>query len=119
MTYNLIAYGIYAFISIFTILHVGRVLHGNGRHFVLQIFSETVFADYINNCLLAGYYLVNIGYVLFTLSNWTRIDSLLEMTEAICTQTGILYILLGVLHFVNIIVLQMYASYIKAQLLEI
>lgn len=118
MTYNLIAYGIYALISIFTIGFVGRVLHRNGRYFVLRVITDEAFGDFINNGLLAGYYLVNIGYVLFTLSNWQTIVDLSGLIEAIGEQTGSLYILLGVLHFVNILSLRMYAYLNKIQLFK-
>ena len=116
MTYNLIAYGVYALISIFTIGYVGRVLHRNGRYFVLRVINDDAFGDFINNGLLAGYYLVNIGYVLFTLSNWQEILDLSDLIEAIGQQTGSLFILLGVLHFVNILSLRLYAYLNKIQL---
>ncbi|MGK0365911.1 MAG: hypothetical protein ACI85O_002981 [Saprospiraceae bacterium] len=103
MTYNFIAYSIYALISIFTIGYIGKILHRNGRYFVLKIMSDEEFGDFINNGLLVGYYLVNIGYVFFTLSNWKTIANLPDLIEAIGQQTGSLFILLGVLHFVNIL----------------
>jgi len=116
MTYNLIAYGVYALISVFTIAYIGRVLHRNGRYFVLRIMSDEEFGDFINNGLLVGYYLVNIGYVFFTLSNWKTIENLPDLIEAIGEQTGSLFVLLGVLHFVNILSLRLYAHLNKIQL---
>ena len=116
MNYNLIAYGIYALLSIFTIGYVGRVLHRNGRYFVLRVIRDEAFGDFINNGLLAGYYLVNIGYVLFTLSNWQTIAGLSDLVEALGQQTGSLFILLGVLHFFNILSLRLYAHLNKIQL---
>jgi len=116
MSYNLIAYGIYAVISIFTIGYVGRVLHQNGREFVLRVINDEEFGDFINNGLLVGYYLVNIGYVFFTLSNWQTIMNLSNLIEVIGEQTGSLFILLGVLHFVNIFSLRLYAYLNKIQL---
>ena len=111
MTYNIIAYLIYALISIFTISYVGRTLHRNGRHFVLQIIPDDVFCDYINNGLLAGYYLVNIGYVLFTLTSWQVIENMPQLFEIISLKTGGIYLMLGVLHFFNIAALRLYARY--------
>lgn len=109
MTYNIIAYFIYASISIFTISYVGKVLHQNGRHFVLQIIPEEAFCDYINNGLLVGYYLVNIGYVLFTLTSWHVIENLPQLLELIALKTGGIYLMLGILHFFNIAALRFYA----------
>ena len=116
MTYNLTAYLIYALISIFTIGYVGRVLHQNGRHYILQIIEDIAFGDFINNGLLAGCYLLNIGYVLFTLTNWEVISNMPLLFEVICTQIGTIYLLLGMLHFGNIAVLWLYAQ-LKARAL--
>lgn len=109
MTYNIIAYLIYASISIFTVAYVGQMLHRNGRYFILELLPDEAFCDYINNGLLAGYYLVNIGYVLVTLTNWEVIGSLPQLLEMISIKTGGIYLMLGVLHFFNIAAIRMYA----------
>ncbi len=109
MNYNILSYLIYGLITVFTIVYIGRVLHQNGRHYVLRIFHEVQIGDFINNGLLVGYYLFNIGYVLITLNQWQQIRNVVQMIEILGEKTGAILLLLGVLHFFNIFVLKVYA----------
>ena len=109
MNFNIIAYLIYGLITIFTIFYIGRVLHENGRHFVLRFIHEEQVGDFINNGLLTGYYLFNIGYVFITLNNWKTIIDSFQLIEAVCEKTGTILLLLGLLHFFNILALRLYA----------
>ncbi len=109
MNYNIIGYIIYGIITGFTILYVGKVLHSNGRHFVLQIIADEAFGDFINNGLLVGYYLVNLGYTFFAIATWESIRGMQELLEVLSFHIGCILLILGALHFVNILVLKCYA----------
>ena len=93
----------------FTIVYVGRVLHQNGRPFVLRALEKEI-GDFINDSLLTAYYLFNIGYVFLTVKNWETIRSGLQLIEIVGEKTGAILLLLGLLHFVNILVLKIYAD---------
>ena len=109
MTYNLLAYLIYGTITIYTIFYVGGVLHRNGRHLVLKTLGDEELGDYVNNALLAAYYLVNVGYVFITITTWEQIESFLEMVTLVGSRTGLILLLLGILHYVNILALHLIA----------
>lgn len=111
MNFNLFAYLIYGLITVFTIVHVGKVLHQNGRHYIMRIFVDHEFGDYINNALLMAYYLFNMGYVFITLKNWETIEKGIEIIEMIGHKTGIIFLMLGILHFTNILGLQLIAKF--------
>lgn len=110
MNYNLLAYLIYGLLTSVTIFYVGRVLHRNGRHYVLRALQDEEMGDFINDGLLTGYYLFNLGYVFITIKNWERIENVQLLVELISEKTGIILLLLGLLHFFNIIALKLYAS---------
>lgn len=110
MNFNLIAYLIYGLITLFTIFFVGGILHKNGRYYIHQFFSkDPALGDYINDGLLIGYYLINMGYVFITIRYWENIESFQLLVELIGTKTGSIFLLLGLLHFFNILALKVYA----------
>ena len=113
MNLNLIAYFLYSLITIYTIVYVGRVLHRNGRHYILKILKDESFGDFINNGLLVGYYLVNIGYVFITITAWEKIEHGIALVEVLGAKVGTIFLLLGGMHIFNIIALKIYADYIN------
>ena len=63
---------------------------------------------YINNILLTGYYLVNIGYAIYTISTWTNITHPYNIVDTIASHVGTIILILAGLHYMNIIVLQLF-----------
>lgn len=60
-------------------------------------------ADAVNKFLLAGYYLVNIGYTIIFLKIADRINSPIKMIEVLSEKTGVIILTLGIMHCINII----------------
>lgn len=91
---------------------VGRTLNRNGRVFLLENYDDKPqLADAINQMLLVGFYLINIGYIAYTM----RIDgpgplSWAEGLEFLSTKIGAMAIVLGVMHFGLMFALQKYAQ---------
>jgi hypothetical protein len=56
----------------------------------------------INNILLAGYYLLNIGYCVYTLKILKTLTSYNQLIETLSTKLGYIVLALGIMHFVNI-----------------
>jgi len=106
MSYNILAYACYLLITIYVVVVVGNILHKNGRPFILSVFhGNQHLADSINNMLLVGYYLLNIGYCIITLRIWEKIGLIRELIEIVSEKVGIIVLLLGIMHLFNIIVL--------------
>ena|ERR1700749_2666179 len=104
MNYNLPAYCIYFIVLLFIVLYVGVVLYKNGRPFLLNIFSgNNTLADAINKFLLAGYYLVNIGYTILFLKIPDNVNSYIKMFNILGTKVGGIVFTLGIMHCINII----------------
>lgn len=68
MNWIIAAYLSYLVISLALTVWVARTLHRNGRIFLLDSFAgHEKLADSVNQLLVVGFYLVNIGYVTLAL----------------------------------------------------
>ncbi len=68
MNYIIVTYCLYLFITICLTIWVARTLFKNGKVFLIDIFhGNKELADSVNNLLLVGFYLVNLGYVVCSL----------------------------------------------------
>ena len=102
MNYNLITYGIYIALMSIVIYKIGKVCYKNGKVFILNVLCDEELTNSINKTLLAGYYLVNIGFVIYTIKEWPQIDRPLEIINELAKYVGSLMILLASLHYFNI-----------------
>lgn len=100
-----IVYGIYIAISVAVTVWVARTLHKNGRAFLVDAMhgNETL-ADSINHLLVVGFYLTNLGFVSMFLRHGDDPRSLPDAALFLTTKVGIVLIVLGIMHFVNIAV---------------
>ncbi len=105
MDVTVITYLAYIAISIGLIIWVGRTLFNNGRVFLLQVFDEEEIADSVNKLLLVGFYLINVGYMVYNLKIFGEIKSARVSIETLSVKIGIIILILGVMHFFNIFVL--------------
>jgi len=109
MNLNIIGYFIYLSITIFIILKVGKICYKNGNIYVAELIpNHADICQKINQVLLLGYYLLNIGYCAMTLISWQKIISYTQLTEIICAKTAVIIFIISVLHYLNIIVITKY-----------
>ena len=112
MNYNLIGYLAFFLIMAAIIVKVGWACYTNGNSYVLHFIpNQKDFSLRINKILLLGYYLVNIGYVIYSLSNWEAIANVITMLEYISYKTAYIVIALSILHYANIIGLNILLKY--------
>ena len=98
-------YAAYLLISIALTVWVARTLHKNGRVFLIDSFGgHTELADSVNQLLVVGFYLINIGFVAFALKESRRPQDLAETIEALSTKVGLVLLVLGFMHFFNLLV---------------
>ena len=99
------SYAVYLSLSLALTIWVGRTLHRNGRIFLLEAFhGQEALADSVNHLLLVGFYLINIGYVTLALKYGDKPAGLQEAIEYLSTKVGIVLVVLGVMHFLNLAV---------------
>ena len=98
-------YGLYTAITIVVTVWVAYTLFRNGKVFLIDIFhGNKDLADAVNNLLLVGFYLVNIGYAVYTLRVAEEIISARILIEVLSLKIGAIILILGGMHFFNMFV---------------
>ncbi len=107
---NTIAYIIYLPITAYITVVVGHRLHADGAYYVHDHFpGQRELATLINRFLLIGYYLVNLCYVAVSLRFWNSVNTWLQLTEELASRVGFIVISLGIMHYLNMAVLALFA----------
>ena len=106
MNYNIVTYSIYLPIIAFIMVKIGWLFYNHGEVFLLNIFEEnTALVKSINNLLLIGYYLVNLGYAVFSLAYWETVESVIQIFNTLGEHLGTIIIALALLHYNNVFLL--------------
>lgn len=109
MNLNIIGYLIYFGVTIFIILKVGKVCYDNGNIYVSQLIPDhEELCLKINQMLLIGYYLLNIGYCAMTIISWQKIHSTENLIEVIASKSAIIIVTIALMHYLNIFLLTKY-----------
>lgn len=105
MDLRLIEYLAYLAVSLPLTLWVGRALHRNGAPFLAAVMKDRVVADSVNRLLVIGFYLAGLGGVALLLQVDGSLASPADVVRAVATKTGLVLLLLGGLHLVNLLFL--------------
>lgn len=106
-------YIIYLAVIVLVILRVGHLLHKSGAVYLDQMLSYNLkMAKSVNDMLLLGYYLVNIGWSIFSLTaHMGRLNTPQDLIESLSYKLGIIVFALGVMHFINMLVIYLMHTY--------
>jgi cytochrome b561 len=103
MSMTVTTYLLYLLIAVPLTIWVARTLSRNGRIFLVDVFhGNEDFADAVNRLLVAGFYLVNLGFVTLFLRTSDTVADARGLIEALSVKVGIVMVVLGVLHLVNV-----------------
>jgi hypothetical protein len=103
MNYIIITYCAYLFLTITLTIWVAKTLFKNGKLFLIDIFhGNKELADSVNNLLLVGFYLINIGYAVYTLRVQSAVLNVQDTIETLSVKVGFIILLLGGMHFFNL-----------------
>ncbi len=98
-------YIIYLVVSIVLTVWVARTLFRNGKVFLVDAFRQNeVLADSVNHLLVVGFYLINVGYITLALKYGSKPGTVSESIESLSTKIGLVLLVLGFMHFVNLTV---------------
>lgn len=106
MDLQLVDYGIYILASAILTVWVGSTLSRNGRPFLVSVFKEEGLADSVNRLLVVGFYLVNFGAAAILINAGGTPGSWAEMLKQTVTRIGVVLLVLGFMHFSNVMVLR-------------
>jgi hypothetical protein len=100
-----VCYVTYLVVSLAATVWVARTLRRNGRTFLIDAFhGNSELADSINHLLVAGFYLMNVGYVTLALRTTAQVADARGAMELVCDKLGLVLIVLGAMHFLNLYV---------------
>jgi len=96
----------YLAITIALTIWVARTLHRSGRVFLLDAFhGNAELADSVNQLLVVGFYLINVGYIALALKTSDTLANLRQVIELESGKIGVVLLILGAMHFFNMFVL--------------
>ena len=106
MDLRVVDYLIYIVASVGLTVWVGDTLYRNGRPFLVNVFKEDGLADSVNHLLVVGFYLVNFGAAAILINTGGTPLSVPDMLKQTVTRIGIVLLILGFMHFNNLMVLR-------------
>jgi hypothetical protein len=102
-----LTYFAYVLLSVVLTVWVAQTLHKNGRVFLIEVFhGDENLADSVNHLLVVGFYLINFGYISLALKLGYEINNVRESIEALSWKIGLVLLVLGGMHFFNLLVFQ-------------
>lgn len=105
MTWTVGAYITYLLIAIPITIWVATTLSRNGKVFLADVFKgEAGLAEAVNTLLVAGFYLLNLGFVMLFLRAGSEVRDLTGLFEQLSVKIGTVLLVLGTVHFVNVLV---------------
>jgi len=107
------SYCIYIFFTVIITVWVGWACHKNGIYFVIDCVNDIAIAHSINNLLLVGYYLLNIGYAIISISSWEKIVHIPQMLDVLTFRIAYIILMLAMVHYFNIALLSLYPTFFK------
>jgi len=105
MNYVILTYSLYLVLSVSLTIWVASTLSRNGRIFLVDCFHQNeALADSVNRLLVVGFYLINLGFISLFLKIGINIEQPREIFEALSTKMGVVFLVLGFMHFFNLLI---------------
>jgi hypothetical protein len=98
----------YLLISVGLTVWVATTLSRNGLVFLEDVFADGKLARAVNQLLVMGFYLLNLGYVAVAMRSAAAVPSASKALETLSMKIGLVLLVLGVLHFFNVFFLNRY-----------
>lgn len=100
-----VTYLLYLAIGISLTVWVAQTLFKNGRLFLIDVFKgNEALADSVNHLLVVGFYLVSLGYISLALRLGGDVENTRQAIEALSWKIGLVLLVLGAMHFFNLLV---------------
>ena len=104
MDWTLTSHVVYLAVALPLTVWVARTLFDNGTTFLTEVLEQrATLAAAVNRLLVAGFYLVTIGFVLLFLRAGGRVDGVTDLVETLSVKLGVVMLVLGLVHFANVL----------------
>jgi hypothetical protein len=105
MDWTSATYVAYLLVTVPLTIWVAMTLSRNGQVFLEDVFDDNpALAGAVNKLLVVGFYLLNLGFVLLYLRSDDRVIGLSQMLESLSGRVGVVMLVLGAVHFLNMYV---------------
>ncbi|QSB05269.1 hypothetical protein [Natronoglycomyces albus] len=102
----IVSYSVYLGLAFVLTVWVGRTLGSNGYHFIKDVFAgDEELATAVNKLLQVGFYLLNLGFVVFWMPVTEAIHTPRDVFETVAFKLGAVLLILGAMHVLNVVVL--------------
>ena len=108
MDHKVWMYLVYLLVSVGLTIWVATTLSRNGLVFLEDVFADSRLARAVNQLLVMGFYLLNLGYVAVAMRSSARIPVAARALETLSYKIGFVLLVLGVLHVCNVFFLGRY-----------
>ena len=108
MDYKALMYLVYLAVSVGLTVWVATTLSRNGQIFLEDVFDDTRLARAVNQLLTMGFYLLNLGYAAVSMRSGKAVRDTGELLEVLSGKVGLVLLVLGLLHFGNVLALGRY-----------
>ena len=103
MDLTVVAYLLYLVVTVPLTVWVARALHRHGRLFLVDVFhGDERLASAVNQLLVIGFYLLNLGYVAFFLATGRDVTTARQLVELLSTKVGGVALVVGLVHLGNV-----------------
>jgi hypothetical protein len=103
MDLTVVTYLLYLALTAPLTVWVARALHHHGQIFLVDVFhGDERLARAVNQLLVIGFYLVNLGYVARALSMKDGVHDARELLEVLSVKVGTVAMIIGVVHLGNV-----------------
>lgn len=98
------AFAVYGVVAVWVCYKLGHVLYQTGFHLLYDVFEhKKAWVLPINNILLCGFYLVNIGLAILCFRFQEPLYTMLDVVEFLTVKLGGLLLLIGGMHTFNVL----------------
>ena len=103
MDWTVATYVAYLLVAVPLTVWVASTLSRNGRVFLEDVFTGSeALAHAVNRLLVVGFYLLNLGFVSLYLRCGGDVVDLRGLLEQLSVKIGVVTLVLGVVHFLNV-----------------
>ena len=111
---NQFTYILYILLSSSIVVWVGNMCYKHGGIYILNYFPKNIdFGNGKNRLLRIAYYLLNIGLAIWSLNYIREINSVTESISEISKRFSYILLIIGQLHFINILVVYLIHKHYK------
>jgi hypothetical protein len=99
-----VGYVIYVVLSVALTVWVANTLSRHGRIYLADVFRNEKVGGAMNQLLVVGFYLVNLGFAALWLQTNDRVSTLRDELQMLSTKLGTVLLVIGALHLLNLVI---------------